>query len=74
MAKRSGKNLSSEDRRLWKQVTDTVTPRQFNSFKGDEEFLAAMQNIDKQVKNSTPEIKKSNLSKVVMPSFSFLSR
>lgn len=69
MAKRSGKNLSSEDRRLWKQVTDTVTPRQVNLIEGDEEFLAAMQTVNKGKISSTLEIKKS-LSKVAMPSFS----
>ena len=70
MAKRSGKNLNSEDRRLWKQVTDTVTPRQINPMKGDEEFLAAMQDANKRAKSINPEIKKSNLSKVAMPSYS----
>ena len=49
MAKRSGKNLSSEDRRLWKQVTDTVTPRKINLIEGDNEFLAAMQDVKKRV-------------------------
>ena len=62
MAKRSNKNLSAEDRRLWKQVTDTVTPRQVNLIEDDEAFAAAMQDVQK--------IKKSSLSKVAMPSYS----
>ena len=70
MAKRSGKNLSSEDRRLWKQVTDTVTPRQFNSYEGDDEFLAAMQTVNKDKNLANIDLKKSSLSKVAMPSYS----
>ena len=62
MAKRSGKNLSSEDRRLWKQVTDTVTPRHVNLIEGEETFAAAMQDVQK--------VKTSTLSKVAMPSYS----
>ncbi|MEP3232069.1 MAG: Smr/MutS family protein [Hyphomicrobiales bacterium] len=70
MAKRSGKNLSSEDRRLWKKVTDTVTPRNINSINVDDEFLAAMQNTNKSANNAHIYIKKSPLSKVAMPSYS----
>ena len=70
MAKRSGKNLSSEDRRLWKQVTDTVTPRKINTINGDDEFLAAMQNANKIGNSTQTYIKKSALSKVAMPSYS----
>ena len=70
MAKRSGKNLSSEDRRLWKQVTDTVTPRKINLIEGDNEFLAAMQDVKKGSNFPSSDIKKSSLSKVAMPSYS----
>ena len=70
MAKRSKKNLSSEDRRLWKQVTDTVTPRQVNLAEGDEAFAAAMQDVQKIKTSTKSTIKKSTLSKVAMPSYS----
>jgi len=66
MAKRSKKNLSSEDRRLWKQVTDTVKPRQVNLVEGDETFASAMQDVQK----IKPTAKSSTLSKVTMPSYS----
>ena len=70
MAKRSGKNLSSEDRRLWKQVTDTVTPRQINLIEDDETFAAAMHDVQK-VKTAAKTVgKTSQLSKVAMPSYS----
>lgn len=65
MAKRSSKKLSSEDHRLWKQVTDTVIPRKIN-LKGDDiEFVAAMRDVT-QIKSSI----KTSLSKVAMPSYS----
>lgn len=70
MAKRSGKNLSSEDRRLWKQVTDTVIPRKINLIEGDNEFEAAMQNANKVQQSTKRDLKKTSLSKVAMPSYS----
>ena len=70
MAKRPKKNLSSEDRRLWKQVTDTVTPRQVNLNEGDEAFASAMQDIQKVKISGKPTVKTSSMSKVAMPSYS----
>ena len=70
MAKRPKKNLSSEDRRLWKQVTDTVTPRQVNLTEGNEAFASAMQDVQKVKMPAKSSVKSATLSKVAMPSYS----
>lgn len=45
MTRRPKKELSSEDRKLWKQVTDTVTPKT-SSHQLDEEFAVAMAHLE----------------------------
>ena len=70
MAKRSNKNLSPEDRRLWKKVTDTVTPRQVSLVEDAEVFASAMQDVQKVKTSAKSTIKTSSLSKVAMPTYS----
>jgi len=69
MTKRRDKQLNSEDKKIWKQVTDTVTPRQINSVQDQQDFENAMKQAS-FVKNPGKETLKqsSSVSAYIPPS------
>lgn len=72
MAKKPPKNMTPEDRYLWKKVTDTVKPRKKRPsdsalFADDDLFVSAMKNIEIFEAKKPPFDKKISLKKAVAP-------